>query len=156
MIMGFLRDKRLVKQVSLVVAMVFVLGVAGMALTQSNSVGLAAAPSGVGVVTWQVLMMQHPDMQIIKAAMDNEIEVAKKEFESKAKGLSQEEQQKLYMQHQERLSDRERDLMKPLFEKINNAIKKVADAKGLSIVVDRQGVLYGGTDITEEVMKSYK
>ncbi len=156
MIMGLLRDKKLVKKVSLIVALVFVLGVVGVAVTQSHTVGFAASPSGVGVVTWQVLMVQHPDMQIIKAAMDNEIEVAKREFEAKAKGLSQEEQQKVYMQYQERLSERERKLMEPLFEKINNAIKKVADAKGLSIVVDRQGVLYGGTDITDEVMKSYK
>lgn len=156
MIMGFLRDKKLVKQVSLIVALVFVLGIAGIAMTQTTNVGFAASPSGVGVVTWQVLMMQHPDMQMIKAAMDNEVQVAKTEFEEKAKGLSQEEQQKLYMQYQERLSNRERELMKPLFDKINTAIKKIADAKGLSIVVDKQGVLYGGTDITEEVMKSYK
>ena len=42
-----------------------------------------------------------------------------------------------------------------LFDKINAAVKKVADAKGLTIVVEKSNVVYGGQDITDEVIKSY-
>ena len=33
-------------------------------------------------------------------------------------------------------------------------IKKVADKKGLSVVVDKNTVVYGGLDITDEVSKA--
>lgn len=156
MSMEILRDKKTVKRVSLIVALVFLLGIAGVAFTQT-SVGFAApVSSDIGVVNYQALVMQHPDTQIINAAMENEVGAAKKEFESKAANLPQEEQQKLYMQLQERLAKKNNDLMTPLMDKINAAIKKIADTKGLSIVVEKQGVVYGGTDITEEVIKSYK
>ncbi len=157
MSMEILRDKRTVKRVSLIVAFVFVLGIAGLAFTQS-SIGFAApaVSSGIGVVNYQALVMQHPDTQIINAAMENEVGAAKKEFESKAANLPQEEQQKLYMQLQERLAKKNNELMNPLIDKINASIKKIADTKGLSIVVEKQGVVYGGTDITDEVIKSYK
>ena len=38
--------------------------------------------------------------------------------------------------------------------KIEAAIKKVADKKGLAVVVEKSTVVYGGTDITDEVAKS--
>lgn len=156
MSMEVLRDKKTVKRVSLIVALVFVLGIAGVAFTQT-SVGFASpVTSSIGVVNYQALVMQHPDTQIINAAMENEVGAAKKEFESKAASLPKEEQEKLYMQLQERLAKKNNELMNPLIEKINGAIKKIADTKGLSVVVERQGVVYGGTDITEEVIKSYK
>lgn len=156
MSMEILRDKKTVKRVSLIVALVFLMGIAGIAFTQT-SVGFAApVSSGIGVINYQALVMQHPDTQIINAAMENEVGAAKKEFESKAANLPQEEQQKLYMQLQERLAKKNNELMNPLIEKINASIKKIADTKGLSIVVEKQGVVYGGTDITDEVIKSYK
>ena len=62
MSMDKLRDKRNIKIVSLVIAAFFVLGILGMALSQTTSVGSAAAAnSGVGVVNWQSLVVQHPD-----------------------------------------------------------------------------------------------
>ena len=157
MSMDKLRDKRNIKIVSLVIAACFVLGILGMALSQTTSVGSAAAAnSGVGVVNWQSLVVQHPDMATLKTSMDTEVATAKKEFEEKAKTLNQEEQQRYYMQLQERLANKERELMVPLMDKINAAIKKVATTKGLSVVVDKQSVIYGGTDITEDVIKAYK
>ena len=157
MSMDKLRDKRNIKIVSLVIAAFFVLGILGMALSQTTSVGSAAAAnSGVGVVNWQSLVVQHPDMATLKTSMDTEVATAKKEFEEKAKTLNQEEQQRYYMQLQERLANKERELMVPLMDKINAAIKQVATTKGLSVVVDKQSVIYGGTDITEDVIKAYK
>jgi hypothetical protein len=36
---------------------------------------------------------------------------------------------------------------------INAAVKMVADAKGLTIVVDKNTAVYGGQDITDDVLK---
>ena len=59
-----------------------------------------------------------------------------------------------YQQLQERLANKEKELMDPLMKSIEEAIKKVADKKGLSVVVEKQTVIYGGVDITDEVAKS--
>ena len=36
---------------------------------------------------------------------------------------------------------------------MDEASKTVADGKGLSVVLSRESVLFGGTDITEQVSK---
>ena len=64
------------------------------------------------------------------------------------------EKQRYYQQLQERLSNKEKELMDPVLKKIETTIKKVADKKGLSVVVDKNTVVYGGLDITDEVSKA--
>ena len=44
--------------------------------------------------------------------------------------------------------------MDPVLKKIETTIKKGADKKGLSVVVDKNTVVYGGLDITDEVSKA--
>ena len=44
--------------------------------------------------------------------------------------------------------------MEPVYKKIDATIKKIADKKGLSVVVDKNTVVYGGLDITDEVSKA--
>ena len=150
-----LRDKKNVKLVSLVIAAFFVLGIVGLSLSQS-SIGHAAPAnnSAVGVVNYQMVVVSHPDLANVKTAMQAEVETVRKEFEEKAQSMPDQEKQRSYAQLQERLGQKERELMAPVLDKVTAAIKKVADAKGLTIVVDKQTVIYGGVDITDDVVKS--
>ena len=43
--------------------------------------------------------------------------------------------------------------MEPVNKQIEDAVKAVADAKGLSVVLNKDTVVYGGTDITQDVIK---
>lgn len=72
----------------------------------------------------------------------------------KCKTMNDTEKQRYYQQLQERLSNKEKELMDPVLKKIETTIKKVADKKGLSVVVDKNTVVYGGLDITDEVSKA--
>ena len=56
----------------------------------------------------------------------------------------------------QQLAQKKADLLKPIMDKINAAIKSVADSQGISIVIAKQGVIYGGVDITQEVMDAIK
>nr|HPJ27137.1 OmpH family outer membrane protein [Synergistaceae bacterium] len=47
----------------------------------------------------------------------------------------------------------EKRLMDPLFKEIDLAIRTVAKAKKLDIVLDNTGVFYGGIDITNDVIQ---
>ena len=151
-----LRNKKNVQLVSLAIVAAFVLGIVGLSLSQS-SIGHAAPAnnSAVGVVNYQMIVVSTPDMDAYKTNMQAEIDSAQKEFDEKAKDLPDQEKQRYYTQLQERLGQKDRELKAPILDKINAAIKKVADSKGLTIVVDKQAVLYGGVDITDDVIKSF-
>lgn len=152
-----LRDPKNVKMISLFVAAIFVLGCFALTLTQSgvNSVASAASSeSAIGVVNYQMLLSQVPDLQNVQTSMKQEIDNAQNDFDEKSKTMNDTEKQRYYQQLQERLSNKEKELMDPVLKKIETTIKKVADKKGLSVVVDKNTVVYGGLDITDEVSKA--
>ena len=51
--------------------------------------------------------------------------------------LNDEEKERYYQQLQERLGNKEKELMDPVLEEINATIKKIADKKGLKV-----GIVY--------------
>ena len=147
------RNKKNVKTVALAIAAAFLFGVAGLAVSQTTHVASAAAASNVGVVNYQMVVQQHPDLAKVQTTMQAESEAAKKEFDAKAASLGDKEKQEYYMQLQQRLQLKNQELMVPLFSKVDAVIKEVADAKGLSVVVDKGAVIYGGQDITDDCVK---
>jgi len=147
--------KKQVKFISLSIAVLFMLGVVGMALSQTGKTSTASASgsTNIGVVNQQMLVSQHPEMAKAQAAMEAEVESAKKDFETKSASMNDKEKQDYYAQVQQRLSVKQQELINPVLDKVEAAIKSVADAKGLTVVMDKGNVVYGGLDITDEVGK---
>jgi len=147
--------KKQVKIVSLTVAVLFMLGVVGLTLSQTGSKTSAAASSSsnIGVVNHQLLVSQHPEMVKAQETMQAEVESARKDFETKSATMNDKEKQDYYAQVQQRLTVKQQELVNPVLDKVEAAIKAVAEAKGLSIVMDKSNVVYGGQDITDEVGK---
>ncbi len=148
-------QKKQVKFISLAIAVMFLLGIVGLAVSQSSTSYAAEAgnSSKIGVVNRQLVVSQHPDMENAQKTMQAEVEQAKKDFEGKSATMNDKEKQDYYAQVQQRLTLKEQELINPIFEKVDAAIKAVADAKGLSVVMDKANVVYGGQDITVEVGK---
>jgi outer membrane protein len=152
-----LRNPKNVKMVSLFVAAIFILGCFALSVTQSGFgrvASAAASESAIGVVNYQMLVAQSPDLQNVRNAMKSEIDSAQKDFDEKSKSMNDSEKQRYYVQLQERIANKEKELMEPVLKKVEEQIKKVADKKGLSVVVDKSTVIFGGVDITDEVAKS--
>ena len=147
--------KKQIRIISLAIALFFVLGVVGMALSQSGqtSIASAGASSNIGVVNYQVLISQHPDMAKAQETMQAEVEQAKKDFDAKSATMNDKEKQEYYAQIQQRLGLKQQELLGAINDKVEAAIKTVAEAKGLSVVMDKSNVVYGGQDITDEVGK---
>ena len=148
-----LKNKKNVKFIAVAIAASFLLGVVGLALTQTAHVASAAPASNVGVVNYQMLVQQHPDLANVQSTMKTESENAKKEFDAKAASLGEKEKQEYFMQLQQRLQLKNQELMVPVFNKVDAVIKEVSDSKGLSVVVDKGAVIYGGQDITDDCVK---
>lgn len=151
-----LRNPKNVKMVSLFIAAVFVLGCFALSLTQSGlggSASAAATESAIGVVNVRMLISQSPDLAALDKTMREEIETAKKEFEEKAKDMSEQDKAAYYRQLEDKLVARQQELMQPVIEKAKASMKRVADKKGLLIVVDKNVVLFGGVDVTDDAAK---
>ena len=147
--------KKQVKIISLSIAVFFLLSVVGIALSQSgkSTASAASSSSNIGVVNQQMLASQHPEMAKAQATMQAEVEKAKKEFETKSATMNDKEKQDYYAQVQQGLSLKQQELINPVLDKVEAAIKAVAESKGLTVVMDKSNVVYGGIDITDEVGK---
>ena len=153
-----LRNPKNVKTISLIVAAIFVIGCFTLAMSAggfgSSVASAAASESAIGVVNYQALVSGSPRLDQIRSDMQSAIAETRREFDNNSKNMNDEEKERYYKQLQERLANKEKDLMDPLLKDINDTIKKVADKKGLKVVVDKSTVVYGGTDITDEVAKA--
>jgi outer membrane protein len=80
-----------------------------------------------------------------KAAMDQQFAGAIKQAKSDA------DKQRISMQFQQQYSDKQREIVGPLFNRAQLAIAAVSATRNLSVVVDKRIVIYGGQDITKDV-----
>jgi outer membrane protein len=129
------------------------LGVISLITVQPGKVYAATAAPAVGVVDTGLLLDKHPDTQQANEILKSETEQAKKEFNEKSATLSDKDKQALDLQLTQRVAQKRQELLKAITDKINVAIKEVAEAKGLTIVIPKSFVIYGGQDITDDVLK---
>ena len=145
-------EKKQVKIISVIIALVFIGSVVALALTQTGGIASAASSSAVGVVDRDQILSQHPDAQSLQQQMMTAIQEVQKDFEEKSAGMTDQEKSDYYRQCQQRLAQKQNELMEPILKSVDDTIKKVADAKGLSVVIEKAAVVYGGTDITQDVI----
>lgn len=119
----------------------------------TSGVALAAPKSDIGVIDTQRILQAHPDMQGAQQKMQLEEQRAQQDFEANAKNLPDAEKEKYIQKLQQNLAKIQQDTMEPIAKKIDEVIKKIASSKGLSIVLNSSGVVTGGQDITEDVLK---
>jgi outer membrane protein len=81
-----------------------------------------------------------------KTALDAQFATAMKSAHSDA------DRQRTALEFQQKFADRQNELMGPLFQRAQNAIAAVSANKNLTVVVDKRIVVYGGQDITKDVI----
>lgn len=135
--------------VPVIVAVFFLLGVVGI-----SSKVYATPSSNVGMVDFELLMSQQPDMASAQETIKTDAEQAQKDFNDKTATMtSDQEKQAYFNQLQQQLDQKKQVLLTNIQDKVIAAVKKVADSKGLGIVVDKSAAIYGAEDITVEVGK---
>jgi len=122
-------------------------------ITITNTSTTYAAALPVGIVNYQHLVEQHPDSAKAQTAMNDAIAQAKTNFDTKSVNMNDQEKQSYYQQLQQGLQIKQQNLLEAIQNKVNDAVKAVAKSKGLTIVVDTGAAVYGGQDITDDVMK---
>ena len=150
--MSSLGSKKNVKIYSLALAGVFIASIAGMALVSMGDVTNASPTSDIGVVDQQEVLKNNQMVAMeYQKKLQETANQTKKDFDTKAEGLSDEEKEKLYADMSQEFNEKRVAIEKDMKDRIEGVVKSVASKKGLSLVVEKSAVIYGGTDITKEV-----
>lgn len=114
----------------------------------------AAPSSNIGVVDMsKAVPPDNKDIQEAQQKMQQISSDMQKQFEQQSANMTEEQKQELFQKMQAELAQKNQELIKTVQAKVETAIGDVAKTKGLSVVLDKRAVLYGGTDITEQVAK---
>ncbi len=114
---------------------------------------LAAEASGlVGYVYVQQVLQSHPDYKTAVSAVGLERQRAEKEFADKAAALDENARNALAERLTQQVNKREQELMEPILKKVRSAIAAVAKQNSIASVVDGGAMLYGGKDLTRDVI----
>ena len=150
--MTALGNKKNVKIFSFALAGVFIASVGIMAIVSMGDTANAAPTSDIGVVDQRQVISDNGtlalDYQKKMKALTDEMQ---KDFDAKSANLSDEEKEKLFADMQKQYQEKSRVAEKELEEQVTGAVKSIATKRGLSLVVDKSAVIYGGTDITKDV-----
>src|SRR5471030_1893927 len=111
---------------------------------------LAADVTDIGFVD-QAALSALPSFQSASKQLSGFSDGLRRQYAGRAKGASQSQQAALMQEYQGKMADRQRQLFGPLFSKAQVAIASIASSKNLTVVVDKRIVIFGGTDITQNV-----
>jgi len=154
-----LANKKNVKVISLTIAAIFIVGLFVVGLQQSSFSQMSNGDplnSAIGTVNYDELMRNAPGVIDAQNTMRQAVDDSKKDFDEKSKNLSEEEKSKLLQEHQKALQAKEQELLEPLKKKVNDALTSVGKSKGLAVIVDKNTAVYGGLDVTNDVVNALK
>ncbi|HHV63266.1 MAG TPA: OmpH family outer membrane protein [Firmicutes bacterium] len=134
------------------------IGIVVVALIAAGGFTLVPRAAGqssqvIGYVNVNKIFAEYPDFQKGMAALQKELQAMQKELDAKVEGLDTNSKVKMRDEYQARLDKRKAEVLGPLEKKVNQAIEDVAKASGVSVVLSNQAVIYGGKDLTDEVIK---
>lgn len=153
--MRLINNQKNKKFVSLFVAVIFLLGIGSIAYTQMATPTMASdTNSNIGVIdTTKVLNAASPAIVAANKELDDYKKQLNDEFTAKSANMDDNQKAALSSEYQGKLQDKMMEIQKKVQSEVSDASKAVADAKGLSIVMDKRTVLYGGVDITDQVQR---
>ena len=140
---------------AIICSAIFMLGIGGTA--SAAEVYQPTTNGSVATIDYQYILANIPESKKIQESMNKLSEEAQKDFEKSVnEKMNPEEIQKVRIRVATDLRQKQINLVKPVQEKINTAIKDVAQKHGYAVVISRDVTLYSGSDITEEVLNEVK
>lgn len=106
----------------------------------------------IGYVDMQKALDSHPRRAASERALQEFFQAKQREFQQSSRGMSAVQRQELDRRLQQQFLEKRGELFSGLDKEVRQAVEKVAMDQGMSIVLDRTVVLYGGTDLTDAVI----
>ena len=153
--MRMMNNKANVKIFSIVIAAIFIIGIGALAYTQMATPSGNSGNSTIGVIDTSRMMSQDNPIYI-SAAQEYMSYQSQLQQETQAKiDAAQDDatRRKIVEEMRQNLAKKDQEIAKSIQDKAMEAAKAVGDGKGLSVVMSKDTVLYGGVDITDQVLK---
>ena len=112
----------------------------------------AFAAEVIGYVNVERVFRSYPDIQTTMSVINLERQKAEKEFNEKAPTLDDKGKRELGEKLSAQVDKKEASLLNPIRSKIRKTIGDVAKTHGITNVVDAGAMVFGGMDLTEEVI----
>ena len=149
--MTALGNKKNVKIFSFALAGVFIASVGIMAIVSMGDTANAAPTSDIGVVDQRQVISDNGTLALdYQKKLKETADEMQKDFDAKAENMTE----KLFADMQQQFNQKRTSIEKEMADQVTGAVKSVASKRGLSLVVDKAAVIYGGTDITKDVSDS--
>ena len=132
------------------------IAVASLFTLAGEPVIVSAAEATVGYIDMDAVFEACPGTN--EAAMElRQLQAQlQQEFEEKSPELEDSEKAKLEQELNAKLAKRQQELMDPIQRRITRAVKRVAQEQGISQVIKAELILYGGKDLTKDVIAAVK
>jgi len=134
------------------IAAVLVVAAAVAALVLWTGTPVIGQSFTVGYVDMQKALDNHPRKSASERALQEFFQAKQREFQQRSRGMTPVQRQELDRQLQQQFLAKREELFSGLDRDIRQAVAKVAKDRGVSVVLDRTVVLYGGTDLTDAVI----
>ncbi len=123
-----------------------------MAVVMSMAFAVSAFAEDLGYVNVERVFRSYPDIQATMSVINLERQKAETEFNQKAPNLDDKGKRELGEKLSAQVDKKESSLLNPIREKIRKTIGQVAKSHGITNVVDASAMVFGGKDLTEEVI----
>jgi outer membrane protein len=121
------------------------------------AVSLQAAQDKIGFIDTQRVLMSHPKYEASQKQLDSFVKKKTEEARTAAeKEQSPDKRMEIIGAARRESGEEEMRVMNPITSEINKVIERVAKAKGVTVVLNRVLIYFGGVDITEDVVKGVK
>lgn len=146
-------QKKQVKIISIIIAAVFIFSIVALGVSQYESGMAGASSSNVGVVDYAQIKAQDPSMQAATEKYQDLMKQVQEQMQADMANMTADQQQEYLEKKRQEIMDKQKELAEPVKANIESQVQEVAKVRGINVVLDKDNVLYGGQDITQEVIK---
>ncbi|MFN3698941.1 MAG: OmpH family outer membrane protein [Dictyoglomus sp.] len=109
----------------------------------------------VGFVDYSKVFMEYKETKRVQTEIKKRQETIEKLVENyKKKGISEKEINELRAKEERKLGDFVERVREEIRSRIKKEIERIAKSKNLSVVLEKRIKIWGGIDITQEVLKN--
>ena len=135
------------KLIALVCSLMMALGFSSTALAADQS-------ALVGFVNVQYVLQNYPGIKDVLQQISDEKVRLQNQYNEQSQSLSDADKNAMSSNLSQEYNKYENNAMAPVQQKIQKTIAKIAKEHGIQNVVNSNSMLYGGKDLTEEVVKA--
>ena len=116
--------------------------------------GAAYADEKIGVADMQKVLMKHPKFESVGKRIEAVYRAKEKELKEAIEKVTDKKAGAEMVEKKRReAAQEEMKLKEPIYKEIRAAIRTVAKSKGLTTILDSAAVLFGGMDVTDDIIK---